>query len=100
MIISGILSLKCDNCKKQHDFPAYDSDFDLSMGNERQMGTENGYSWEHEFECDECGNEIEIYYEVWEYPVGAFNNDILKIKGGTELTRYVYEFTDEPDDDY
>lgn len=91
-IVNGTFSLTCDNCSKQHDFASDESDFDNTSGSERQMGTESGYTWEHTFNCDECENEIEIEYEVWEYPVGAFNNDQVNINGGTGISRYGYDF--------
>lgn len=99
-IVNGSFSLTCDKCGTQHDFSEDEADFDLTMGDERQMGRENGYSWQHEFECDNCGNNIEIDYEVWEYPEGAFNNDSVRISGGTENGRFEYDFHGEPDEDY
>ncbi len=99
-IVKGTFSLTCNKCGKQHGFNEEETDFDMNMGSERSMGSENGYSWEIEFDCDNCGNTIEINYEVWEYPVGAFNNDSVKINGGTEVKRFDYEFFGEPDEDY
>lgn len=99
-IVKGTFSLTCDKCGKQYDFNEDEAGFDLTMGDERQMGRENGYSWQQEFECDECGNNIEIDYEVWEYPVGSFNNDSINLKGGTEVGKFDYEFHGEPDDDF
>lgn len=98
-IVNGTFSLSCSKCGKQHDFTAEDADFEDSYGGERQMGPENGYVWKTEFNCDNCGNEIEVEYEVWEYPVGAFNTDQLTIKGGTEVSRFDYDFSEEPDQD-
>ena len=40
---------------------------------------------------NECNN-IEIDYEVWEYPVGSFNNDSINIKGGIEVGKFDYDF--------
>lgn len=99
-IVKGTFSLTCDKCGKQHDFNEDETDFDINLGDEGPMGTENGYSWEHEFECDNCGTKIEVDYEVWEYPVGAFNNDSVRIVGGTETSRFSYDFHDEPEEDY
>lgn len=98
-IVKGTFSLNCDKCGKQHDFAEDDADFDATSGSERQMGPENGYSWEINFNCDKCGNEIDVEYEIWEYPVGAFNNDQLTINGGTEISRFDYDFSEEPDQD-
>ena len=98
-LATGKFSLKCSNCNKQHDFSPEDADFDPSFGSERQMGPEHGYVWEHNFSCDKCGNKIEIDYQVWEYPEGTFNNDQLKITGGTEVERFDYDFNNEPEPD-
>ncbi len=96
-IVKGTLSITCNKCGKQHDFSADEADFDANNGSERQMGSENGYTWEHTFNCDECENEIEIEYEVWEYPIGTFNHDQVNINGGTEVNRYGYDFHDSPE---
>jgi hypothetical protein len=100
-IVIGNFSLICSKCGKQHNFSAEDTDFDLCSSEERQMGPENGYLWECSFKCEgkNCGNEIEIEYEVWEYPIGAFNMDEVRISGGREEQRFDYDFIGEPDSD-
>lgn len=98
-IARGQFSLKCSNCGKQHNFLPEDADFDATSGSERQMGHEHGYSWKYTFNCDNCGNEIEIDYEVWEYPEGVFNNDQVNITGGTEVRRFNYDFHGDPEPD-
>ena len=55
-IVNGTFSVTCNNCGKQHDFQADEADFDATSGSERQMGPENGYTWEHAFNCGACGN--------------------------------------------
>lgn len=101
-VVTGEFSLECSKCGTQHDFAPDDADFE-SGGSERSMGPENSYVWEQEIECDgtfegeECGNEISISYEIYEYPVGALNMDEVTITGGTELSRFGYQFHDEPD---
>lgn len=98
-IVNGTFSLTCSKCSKQHDFTSVDADFDFTSSDERPMGAENCYSWETEFNCDKCGNTIEIEYEVWEYPQGAFNMDEVKISGGTKICRFDYDFIGEPEPD-
>lgn len=98
--ISGTLSVKCKKCGTVTDFDSDEADFEpTGGGDDRGMGQENGYNWETTFNCDKCGNEIEIDYEVWEYPVGAFNNDDVRLSGATEEGRYSYDFQDEPEPD-
>lgn len=96
--VHGTFSVTCDKCGTEYDFDADESDFEPTGGGERQMGAENGYLWEHMFSCESenCDNEIEIEYEVYEYPVGLYNNDSVKIKGATENSRYGYDFQNEP----
>lgn len=96
-IVKGTFSLTCSVCGKRHDFDEDDADFDATSGGERQMGPETGYNWEYSFNCDKCNNEIEIKYEVWEYPIGAFNNDQINLRGAAEINRFDYDFHDEPD---
>ena len=97
-IVIGSMTVKCNQCGKIHTISAEDTDFENSYGGERQMGPENGYTWEHTIEC-ECGNEIEIIYEVWEYPEGAFNNDTVTVNGGTLIKKFGYDFHGEPEYD-
>ncbi len=93
-IARGIFSVKCNGCGKQHDISAEDADFELISSTEEPMGPDNLYSWEHEFIC-ECGQEIEIIYEVSEYPTGTFNNEIITINGGVEISRFTFDFHGE-----
>lgn len=94
--VIGTFSVVCNNCGKQTDFEEVDADFDSTGGSERQMGPENGYSWEMNFNC-ECGNEIEFDYQVHEYPVGAFNHEDVRITGAEVVNTFDYDFSDEPE---
>ena len=95
-IVNGTFSLTCSKCGKQHDFTLEDTNFEITSTEERPMGTGICHSWEHSFNCDsnKCENEdeIEIGYEVWEYPEGAFNADKVAINGGQEVGRFSYDF--------
>lgn len=97
--VKGIFSVECDRCNIKHDFDASEADFDVDGGGERQMGNENGYIWEIDFVCD-CENKIDIRYEVYEYPEGSFNNEVIEVNGGSVLSSYTYDFQGEPDDEY
>lgn len=94
-IVNGNLVIECNRCNTNHAISAEETDFEDRYGGERQMGPENGYAWESIIECD-CGNTIEINYEVWEYPIGAFNNDTVEITGGKEISRFDYDFHGDP----
>ena len=97
-VISGIFSVKCNKCGKQHNFIEENVYFELVSTEEKEMGVENEHLWEESFTCDVCNNEIEIEYHVWEYPVGAFNHDDI-IKSGTEIVNntFVFDFNDDED---
>lgn len=98
-IAKGTFTITCDKCGEKHDFLAEEADFESTGGSERQMGPENSYTWEYTFNCDKCENDIEIEYQVWEYPAGAFNYDQVEIKGGKDINRFGYDFHDDPEPD-
>ena len=94
----GTFSVKCNKCSTQHDFTEDDVYFDIDSTIEREMGVENEYLWDEDsFICNVCNNIIEIEYHVWEYPVGIFNHDDIKVSGATPLNRFEYEFNDDED---
>jgi hypothetical protein len=96
--INGTFSVVCSVCNTPTDFDSTEADFESTGGSERQMGPENGYSWESSFECT-CGNEIEFDYQVHEYPVGAFNHESVDIKGAEVNQTFVYDFIGEPEEE-
>lgn len=100
-IAEGMFSVICDKCRTTHDFPAEEADFDCTGGDQdRQMGPENIYTWEMEFNC-ECGQLIEIDYQAVEYPVGAYNFDDVTVNGASPQGGYTFSFheEEEPYDD-
>lgn len=98
-IVKGFMTITCEHCDHVNEISAEEADFENSYGGERQMGPENGYLWEHDFNCENCENEIKVKYEVWEYPVGAFNNDNIEIEGGEYDQTFDYDFIGEPEED-
>lgn len=97
-IVNGVLSVTCSQCGQTHDFNADEAEFEGSGSYERQMGTENQYTWETSFNCD-CENQIDITYDVWEYPMGAFNYATVEVTGGSADSEFGYDFSDEPEPD-
>jgi len=91
-IANGMLSLTCDKCGTQYDFPDSDAKFEVVEINNRPMGPDKQHSWNMQFTCNKCSNEIEFEYDVWEYPEGGFETDELAITGGNEIGRYTYDF--------
>jgi hypothetical protein len=96
--VSGIFSVVCNNCGEQTDFESDEADFDSIGESERQMGPENGYSWEMSFNCN-CGNDIEFNYQVHEYPQGVFNHEDVNISGAKVANTFFYDFSDKPQPD-
>ncbi len=97
-LAAGTFIIKCKQCGKGYTFNENDAEFDQISGSERQMGPESCYAWQHAFTCD-CGQEIEIDYQVWEYPMGAFNMDNVDLVGAEEVSRYDYNFHGDPEPD-
>ena len=96
------LKFKCDRCGKIHKYHEldFDLDFECIGGAERSMGAENQYVATENFECD-CGNDITVEFEVWEYPVGAHNYDSVEIDGAELIESFPFtvDFFDDSDND-
>lgn len=103
MIVNGTLSVECEECGKVHNIGANETDFEITSRDSRSQGQERGYTWETEFNCDgnnnTCGNHIEIECEAWEYPSGIYNDDNVTVQGATEVDRFTYDFSEQPEPD-
>lgn len=86
--------VKCDNCGHSIEVDGDDIDWEWECigGEERSMVIENQYIAEHYIDCPECGNEVHITFNVWEYPVGAYNNGDIDIDGGTLETDFDFQY--------
>lgn len=71
--IKGSAYFRCSNCKCRHVLRSRDFDLEAVGGSDRGMGEEIQYAADVDIECDECGQEIHLHFDVWEYPVGAIN---------------------------
>ena len=84
MSVDGFL-VSCDECG--HLIEIDGDDFDWAWecigGEERSMGIENQYVSEGEICCPKCKKDIHIKFNVWEYPVGAYNYSDIDIDGGS-----------------
>ena len=82
--------VRCDNCGNSIEVVSDDIGWEWEClgGDERSMGTENQYIAEHDIDCPNCGNEVHITFNVWEYPVGAYNYSDIEIDGGTLETDF------------
>lgn len=79
----GSVSFLCDRCSNLLSYSGTDIELEAFAGSERGMGPETGYRGDCTYNCPICENEILIEHEVWEYPVGAFNNSSTEVRGGT-----------------
>jgi hypothetical protein len=71
-------TLKCPHCGGENKIDL--SDYVISEdSSERDMGEEVEYTIEGEFECSKCKCSCHISGSVWEYPVGAYNDDSLEV---------------------
>lgn len=71
--IEGKATYQCSKCGAKHYLHDEDFHFEAQSGSERGMGEEVQYGSELETECHNCGNEMHLKFDVWEYPVGILN---------------------------
>jgi hypothetical protein len=82
--VNGTVKLICAGCGKVNVINGVDICFDIFEINERAMGSENHYEADHNFTCN-CGKDISLIIEVWEYPIGALNCDPEYNSNGAEM---------------
>lgn len=97
-IANGTLLVTCSQCGFKHTFDAEEADFEITSSEERPMGTEIQRTWETTFDCD-CGNEIEIIYDAWEYPSKVFQTEEIQVTGGKESGGFDFDFSEEVEPD-
>ncbi len=95
-LITGSFDITC-NCGVVHTMNADDFDFETSS-EEKSQGRQTQYAAEQEIDCS-CGDTIEIVYDVWEYPNGAYNDSDIVVTGGTATGEFDYNFSDWPSPD-
>ncbi|TBR80930.1 hypothetical protein DU472_04540 [Campylobacter novaezeelandiae] len=74
------IKCKCKQCGKVKYIPSKNLDWERIESEEREMGIENHYSTNYEFIC-ECGNNISLEFDTWEYPIGTVNYCESNLKG-------------------
>jgi restriction endonuclease Mrr len=70
---SGDIEYRCNECGDRSNIAVDDFSIECVGSYERQMGCENHYEIEYEFDCPECNNSISLKFEAWEYPVEVLN---------------------------
>jgi len=82
--VQGNVSFKCSNCKKTHSLNCSILEWESVSSDERQMGTEIQYEAIFEDTCD-CGQNMSITFNCWEYPVGIINYEDVATDGVENL---------------
>ncbi|MFH1642604.1 MAG: restriction endonuclease [Nanoarchaeota archaeon] len=67
---SGNLILRCTKCNSQISFKSEEFDFEVTEVHEREMGSEIYHCASWRGNCNNCDNEIYIFMEIIEYPIG------------------------------
>ena len=78
------LLIRCNTCGELFELNAGDLCFDWEGGvvDDRGMGPEAEYESQEYCSCPNCGNQLDLTLQVWEYPMGAFNTQNIEINGG------------------
>lgn len=103
--VLGEFTVKCANCGEEYNFYERDTDFEQVSASVENSGVEYGYKWEYDFECDRCGQDIEVEYSTYEYPEGTSNTAVPQVRGGFVTKEFVFKFElahneDGEDDDF
>jgi len=95
----NVLIFRCGYCRQENSVPGKNLffDFEAISGSERSMGEETQYQAIQSIGCFNCGNEMDVTSEIWEYPVGTHNYDRISIDKGQILQSpdFVSKFWDE-----
>ena len=82
--IGDAILIRCDECGELFALDAGELNFEWEgvIVDDRGMGYESEYESEESCECPNCKNQIDLTLQVWEYPMGTFNNQNIEIDGG------------------
>lgn len=95
MILKQVTKIKCKKCGKIHDIDPEDFNSPKTTSDERSMGYEIQYTWEYEFICDKCENELKVIIEGYEYPVGFLNYQEFRTEGCLFIEKPTLEINSE-----
>lgn len=95
------LVFDCNKCNHRNHINKKDLylDFECVDTDERNMGPENTYEATEYLSCEECDNEVNITFSVWEYPIGIHNYDEIEVDGATLVSCFSFsvDFFGEPE---
>lgn len=69
--VNGKWKVQCANCKKEYELLPELECIDTF---ERNMGTEYEMESVQDFSCENCGSDLYLRIEAWEYPEGCLNS--------------------------
>lgn len=90
--IAGIpdefIKIQCDRCNHITGVESDDIcwDWETDIHDQRAMGVELCSSTEFFHECPFCGSEIELKFEVFQYPIPVVNHINVEVNGGKEIS--------------
>lgn len=70
---SGVIEYTCEVCGYRDTVSIDDFEIECVASDERQMGPENSYLITYFFDCPQCGQEISLAFDAYEYPVDSLN---------------------------
>ena len=82
-----IIKLKCGACNSVFDIDLEDYDLSWEVADtfdhgDNAMGEEVHYEAIINVECPYCEtSDVQVRLSIWEYPVGAYNNQELEVEG-------------------
>ncbi|WP_421827899.1 PIN-like domain-containing protein [Larkinella sp.] len=81
------LVFECKSCLKEGRIDADDLflEFEYNVVDEEMIDGEVLHTAYASFECENCGNEIDGHFEVYEYPIGEKESQSINLKGATVL---------------
>ena len=85
---TGIAKYRCLKCKHENEIQMSDLSFDDVEKHEREMGPEIHHQAQSDFNCPECKAEIELSFDVWEYPEGTINIKDSSANGAEILSNF------------
>lgn len=90
------MKIICSSCNYVNSFKNPDFLFDAVEEQKRGMDKEITHSATVELKCKKCKKQINLIANIYEYPIGVYNDKSFDINGGKleeepDLTKYIPE---------
>ncbi len=82
---AGDVTYRCNKCHTKYALDCDELEWEEVGSHARQMGSEIHYEAYYDRECDNCGNNMGLTFNCWEYPVGAENDRDVQGNGVEEI---------------